>query len=173
MEITKVYKESMPDVKLVGKRYTNEDRDKTGTFAEYWQQAFREGWFDTLKQCAPIPGASDAYLGMMRFTGEGQDFEYRIGCFFAPGTTIPDGFEAVDIPAGEIGVCWLYGNEKNGELYSAEASDLCMAAMAKQGWSFSQQGWFFERYICPRFTSPDEHGNVILDICAYLASDEK
>lgn len=65
-------------------------------------------------------------------------------------------------------MCWLSGNEKNGELYSAEASDLCMAAMVEKGWSFSQKGWFFERYTCPRFTKPDKKGNVILDICAYL-----
>ena len=30
--------------------------------------------------------------------------------------------------------------------------------------------WFFERYTCPRFTTPDEDGNVILDICQYVAS---
>ncbi len=28
--------------------------------------------------------------------------------------------------------------------------------------------WFFERYGCPRFTAPDEKGNIILDICYFL-----
>jgi len=28
--------------------------------------------------------------------------------------------------------------------------------------------WFFERYGCPRFTTPDDKGNVILDICHYI-----
>lgn len=28
--------------------------------------------------------------------------------------------------------------------------------------------WFFERYCCPRFTTPDEQGNIILDICHYI-----
>ena len=27
---------------------------------------------------------------------------------------------------------------------------------------------YFERYACPRFTTPDENGNIILDICFYL-----
>jgi len=168
MEIVKVYKEKLPDVKLVGKRYTNKERDELGTFARYWQQCFQEGWSDTLKQCRSIPEVSDDLIGAMRMTGGDGDFEYWIGAFFAPDAEVPDGFESVEIPAGEIGVCWLYGNDKSGELYSMEASDLSMAALNEKGWNFSEKGWFFERYNCPRFTSPDEKGNVILDICAYL-----
>lgn len=167
MEIVKVYKEKLPDVKLVGKRYTDNDRDESGTFAHYWQQCFREGWFDTLKQCESIPEVSDDYLGAMRMTDDGG-FEYWIGAFLAPSSGVPDGFNAVEISAGDLGVCWLYGNDKTGELYGMEASDLSMAALNEKGWKFSEQGWFFERYNCPRFTSPDEKGNVILDICAYL-----
>ncbi len=88
--------------------------------------------------------------------------------FFAADAQPPDGFASVEFAAGELGVCWLYGNEKNGELYGMEASELTMAALKKQGMSFAEKGWFLERYNCPRFTDPDEKGNVILDICAYL-----
>lgn len=169
MEIVKVYRESFPDVKLVGKRYTNNDRDGSGTFAKYWQQCFQEGWPGVLKQCEGIPGVSDDLAGAMRMNGDGGDgFEYWIGAFLAPAAEVPDGFEAVNIPAGDVGVCWLSGNDKNGELYGMEASDLSMAALAEEGWKFSEEGWFFERYNDPRFTVPDEKGNVILDICAYL-----
>jgi len=168
MEIVKVYKEKLPSIKLVGKRYTNKDRDESGTFAQYWQQCVQEGWPDFLKQCESIPEVSDDLIGAMRMTGDGGDFEYWIGAFLAPGAEVPDGFESVEIPAGEVGVCWLYGNDKNGELYSEEASDLSMAALAEKGWKFSEKGWFFERYNCPRFTASDEKGNVILDICTYL-----
>lgn len=65
MEIKKVYKESVPQVKLIGKRLTNNDRDENGTFARYWQQSFREGWFDILRQCKGLPGVGDDYLGAM------------------------------------------------------------------------------------------------------------
>jgi predicted transcriptional regulator YdeE len=169
MEIKKVYKESIPHVKLIGRRLTNNDRDETGTFARHWQQSFREGWFDILKACKGLSGVSDDYLGAMRMTGEsGDGFEYWIGMFRAPDAEVPVGFESVEIPAGEVGVCWLYGSDKTGELYSMEASDLSMAALKEQGWDYAETGWFFERYNCPRFTAPDEKGNVILDICAYL-----
>lgn len=168
MEIVKVYKESMPPVKLIGKRYTNHDRDEDGTFASYWQQCFQEGWPALLEQGRRIPGVSDDLIGAMRIVGDEGDLEYWIGALLAPDAEPPAGFEAADIPAGELGVCWLYGNEKGGELYGMEASELTMAAIAEKGWSFSETAWFFERYNCPRFTKPDETGHVILDICVYL-----
>ena len=169
MEIKKGYKDTMPKVKLIGKQFTNNDRDESGTFARYWQQSFQEGWFDTLKQSEGIPNVSDDPLGMMRMTGKADDdFEYWIGIFRALDADVPEGFSAVEIPAGEVGVCWLYGNDKNGELYGMEASNLSMNAIKDQGWNFDDTGWFFERYNSPRFTHPDKEGNVILDICAYL-----
>lgn len=167
MEIVNTYKEHLPAVKLIGKRYTNQDRDESGTFARYWQAWFQDDCPAALTACAGIAGLSEDFVGAMRIMGE-DEFEYWIGGLFAPSATAPDGFEAVDIPAVEIGVCWLYGNDESGELYGAEASDLSMAALSEKGWKFSEKGWFFERYNCPRFTSPDEKGNVILDICAYL-----
>lgn len=169
MEIKKVMKESIPQVTLIGKRYTNRDRDASGTFASHWQEWFAQGWLDQLRQCPAAPGVSDDPLGVMRMTGDGEDgFEYWIGMFRAKGAQAPEGFASVEIPAGEAGVCWLYGSDKNGEIYSVEASDLSMAALRDQGWRFAETGWFFERYNCPRFTQPDEKGNVILDIGAYL-----
>ena len=37
-------------------------------------------------------------------------------------------------------------------------------------WKADKDGvmWCFERYSCPRFTTPDEEGNVILDMCFYV-----
>ena len=168
MKIVKVYKENMPHVKLVGKRYTNKDRDESGTFACYWQQCFSENWPELLWQDKNSVKVNDALVGAMRMFGENGEFEYWIGALLAHDAKILDGFESVDITSGELGVCWLYGNDKSGELYSMEASDMAMAALIEQGWKINEQGWFFERYNCPRFTVPDEDGNVILDICAYL-----
>lgn len=153
LEIIKVYKESLPGVKLVGKRYTNIDRDGSGTFARYWQQCFQEHWPDALKQCLMPPDVSADLVGAMRLTGDDDDFEYWIGAFLAPDAKVPDGFVSVEIPAGEVGVCWLYGNDKSGELYSMEASDLSMAALSEKCWKFSEKGWFFERYNPPSSAS--------------------
>lgn len=67
MEIKKVYKESLPNVKLIGKRYSNKDRDEHGTFASYWQECFKENWFDTLKERKAIAGVSEEFCGGYAF----------------------------------------------------------------------------------------------------------
>ncbi len=166
MEIVNVYRQSLPDVKLVGKRYTDHDRDTSDTFAQYWKQCVAEDWPGTLMQCGCIAQVSEDMVGAMRLTEDG--FEYWIGAFLAPEATIPEGFEAVEIPAGDVGICWLRGDEANGELFSMEASELSMAALVERGWNFSEEGWFFERYNTERFTKPDANGHVILDVGAYL-----
>lgn len=158
-KIVKTFTEHIPDVKLVGKRYTDADRDQYGSFGEKWGQWFGNGWFSQLERCGKPQ--DDSYLGAMRITENG--FEYWIGMLLT-GAAVPDGFEAVDIPAGDLAVCYLYGREDDGELYRMH--DDCMAAWKEKGWT--PKSWFIERYNCPRFTTPDEQGNVILDYCAYL-----
>ena len=168
MEIVKVYRERLPQVKLAGRRFTDRDRDGAGTFAVWWKRAFEEKWFEPLMKCKGVPGVGPDCLGAMRPKGRDGEFEYWIGMFLAPDAEVPDGFEAEEIAAGDLGVCWLRGDEKSGELVGVEASDAAMAAMTGQGWAFAPGGWFVERYNCPRYTQPDEKGHVILDICAYL-----
>ena len=57
-----------------------------------------------------------------------------------------------------------------GELFGKE--DKCWTKLNEDGYKViaDDEGacWFFERYGCPRFTTPDEKGNVILDICYYV-----
>ena len=37
-EIIKVFKEHMPELKLIGKRYGDKDRDRYGSYSEKWQE---------------------------------------------------------------------------------------------------------------------------------------
>ena len=118
------------------------------------------------RKIGPLPENGDAYLGVMRCIN--GNFEYWIG-MFSTGTTVPEGYAYTDIPEGDIGTCYIYGHEDTGELYGLDAHNACMDEIAKAGWKLQQDPWFFERYNCPRFTTPDEHGKVILDYCVYLA----
>lgn len=165
--ILKTQRESYPQVKLIGKRYSDADRDASGTFAEKWAQWFQKGWFALLQSPCGLKGISEDYVGAMRCTEAG--FEYWIGILMAPEDQVPQGFEAVEIPAGDLGVCYLYGRDGSPDLFGMEAHEACLAAWEAQGWKMSPEGWFLERYNCPRYTEPDEKGNVILDYCAYLA----
>lgn len=111
-----------------------------------------------------VAGFHNSYVGAMRITEAG--FEYWIGVFMAPEAPVPQGYEAVEIPAGDLGVCFLYGKDSSPDLFGMDAHKACVAAWQERGWTPS--GWFLERYNCPRYTVPDEKGNVILDYCAYL-----
>jgi len=43
-----------------------------------------------------------------------------------------------------------------------------MSKIKEVGWKFAEDTRFIERYNCPRFTTPNESGKVILDYCVYL-----
>ena len=160
VEIRKTYKEHFPSLRLIGKKYSDGDR-QGGSFGHKWGEWFQNGWFGVLEKLSPIAENGDAYLGVMRAVD--GTVEYWIGMFFPEGTEVPAGFEGVDIPAFDAAVCWLYGNEHNGELYGIEVHNMVVAEAGKQGFVRKDDDWCFERYNCPRFTSPDEQGNVILD----------
>jgi hypothetical protein len=165
VEIIKVYREKLPELRLIGKRYTDNDRGTDGGYGWKWGEWFEKGYFKTLEGLGSLPENGDAYLGCMRCNGE---FEYWIGMFFPKNTPVPEGFMYAAIPAGDVGICWLYGHENTGELYGAGPHNMCMEKFKEQGWEFADTPWFFERYNCPRFTEPDENGKVILDYGIYL-----
>ncbi|NLJ68571.1 MAG: GyrI-like domain-containing protein [Firmicutes bacterium] len=163
-ELMKVFKESFPPLRLIGRRYTDADRGSDGGFGHKWNEWFEKGGFEPLDQLGEDQQIGGGYVGCMRYM---DGFEYWIGAFFPEGTPVPDGYEYVDIPAAEVGICWIYGSP-DGELYGEEVHDMCQAAIDKAGWQIADEPWFFELYNCPRFTTPDQEGKVILDYGVYL-----
>ena len=169
-EIIKVYKQSIPAVRFVGKKYGDEDR-VDGGFGVRWGECFENGLIEAVEK---LVGEgiqdyqdNDAYLGLMRWK-EGEPFEYWIGMFVPENTPVPDEFEYVDFPQSELGVCWVYGNE--GDVYCKEHE--CAAKLEEAGYQVRADDkgayWFFERYVCPRFTTPDDLGKILLDICHFI-----
>lgn len=169
VEIIKIYRETVPALRFIGKKYRNQDR-KNGNFAHKWDEWFEKGWFAVLEDCeaAENPEA-DAFIGLMRWK-EGE-FEYWIGMFRKEGTEVPAGFSHVDFPEGDLGVVWVSG--KPHEVYCHEQE--CAESLKNQGYKIipDEEGvfWFFERYACPRFTEPDGEGNIILDICHFVEKE--
>ena len=88
--------------------------------------------------------------------------------FTPAGTPVPEGFACVDFPAGTLGTAWICGPE--GEVHGAIPA--CAAKLAEAGMEPLRDAdggvWSFENGLCPRFTVPDEKGNVILDYCYYI-----
>ena len=168
-EVIKTYRQSVPAMRFIGKKYGDGDR-VNGGFGTQWGEWFANGWFDGLeKGCDPAASYDDggAYVGLMRWK-EGEPFEYWIGMFCPASAAAPEGYSSVDFGPADLGVAWLYG--KDGEVYGQECK--CAESCEKEGYQIiaDDRGayWVFERYACPRFTTPDDKGNIILDICHYI-----
>lgn len=152
MEIIEVRKEHCPAARFIGKCYAGPAN---------WSQWWENGWFDVLEQTSCLPFNQDAYIGAARVVcGTSQRW---IGMFFPADTPIPDGFEAVDIPASDYAVFYLRAEKDSPDFYTSATHRLCLNAVQEKGWTHPEDGWRFERYQCPRFTVPDASGRVILD----------
>ena len=173
-EVIKTYSQKIPATRFIGKKFGDSDR-VDGGFGTQWAEAFHNNWFDTIEKaaggaekCAAQFKDGGAYIGLMRHK-ENEPFEYWVGMFTPADTPVPDGFSYVDFPESEFGVAWFKGKESTGELYGKECQ--CLEAMNNSGIvvGAGEHGvwWFFERYCCPRFTTPDDNGDVILDICFF------
>lgn len=152
VKILEIKRESCPAVRFIGKKY--EDRAN-------WEEWWKNNWFMKLNtnQCIPFNG--DAYIGAVHMV-RGMP-EYWIGMFFSVNTKVLEGFEYVDIEPQDYAVYYLYDKENSTEFYKPATRNMCLERLEEHKWKQKENGWCFERYRCPGFTTPDEKGNVILD----------
>ncbi len=163
-EIIKVFRETLPPVRFIGKKY-----DGFGHWGEWWQN----GWFDLVEKTM---GGTEAILSLWENGGgyigverraEGQPFAYYIGMITPADTPVPEGFVGIDFTEADLGTCWLYGTEKEVHKTAECRSRLAEANM--EIWRDADGAeWSFENCLCPRYTTPDEKGNVILDYCCFV-----
>jgi len=153
MTITRVDNEKASGLCFVGKRYKN---------GSAWGEWWKNGWFDVLEKMPHLSAVNDnGYIGLMRNGEEG--FEYWIGMFFDEITDVPEGFEALEQGDRQFAVFHVYGNESKGEIYGEAPTNACLEIIRDAGLENTKDALRFERYNCPRYTVPDDKGNVILD----------
>ena len=152
VKILELKKESCPKTRFIGKKYEGD-----ANWGEWWEN----NWFAVLeeKECLSFNG--DAYIGAVHIVN-GMP-ERWIGMFFPSNTEAPEGFDYVDIEPLDYAVCYLYNKEGSGDFYTMETHNLCLEKLKSLGFKRKEDDWCFERYNCPRFTTPDEEGNVVLD----------
>ena len=164
-EIVKTFREEVPAMRFIGKKYPG--------FGGWWGEWFANGWFDAVEKAM---GGTDAilkiwengggYVGLERRAPD-QPFEYWLGMFTPADTSVPDGFSCVDFPAIGLGTCWIKGKEK--EVHNTKACRGEIEAIGLKLWKDADGGvWSFENCTCPRFTSPDADGNIIMDYCYFV-----
>lgn len=164
-EVIKVFRENIPTLRFIGKQYEN-----FGHWDEWWQN----GWFDLLEQTMngtdnilAVWENGGGYVGLER-RAEKAPFAYYIGMFAPKNTPVPAGFVSMDFHDLDLGTCWIYGKED--EVHDTSA---CRQKLAENGMELWQDErgavWSFENCLCPRYTTPDEKGNIILDYCYFIA----
>ncbi len=164
-EIIKVFREHIPTLRFIGKRY-----DSFGHWGEWWQN----GWFDQLE--AAMGGVDKVlsvwengggYIGVER-RGDGVPFAYYIGMLTPANTPVPDGFIHIDFEGLALGTCWIYGTEQ--EVHDTSACRPALEQANMIPWQDAEGcTWSFENCLCPRYTTPDEQGYVILDYCYFIS----
>lgn len=174
--ITNVYKEHFPALRLIGKRYTNDDRGKDG-FGKQWREWMTEDRFRTMRQTVDVTPFDESTLGLMTTGGDMTGFTYWIGLFYPADTKVPEGYDHLDLPESNVGIGWILGNPENGEIYGGPPHDAVCKKLSEAGMGHfrndlagegSNTYCFFERYDSLRFCTPDENGNVTLDYGIYI-----
>lgn len=152
VKILEVKKESCPATRLIGKKY-----ECCPNWGEWWEN----NWFATLESMQSTPFNGDAYIGAVHIV-DGMP-QYWIGMFFPVNTEAPEGFEYVDIEPLDYAVFYLRDKEGSGDFYTMDTHDMCLEKLKAHELKRKEDDWCFERYNCPRFTTPDENGEVVLD----------
>jgi hypothetical protein len=163
-EIINTFKQNVPEMRFIGKKYSE---------VGHWGEWFANGWFDEIEKLMGGTSAilklwdnGGAYIGMERHK-IGEPFEYWIGMFTPSHTEVTDHFQYVDFEESNLGICWIYGKED--EVHDTRR---CKQMLENQGIEIisDKNGaiWSFENCLCPRFTTPDEKGNIILDYCYFV-----
>lgn len=169
-EIIKTYKQTVPAMRFIGKKY-NAAAGDWGDFGEW----FGNDWFGTIEKAAGGAEAvhklyedGDAYIYMTKHSKISAPVEAWIGIFVSPDVEVPDGFLSMDYPEQNLGVCWIYGNDIQTYLKITECrqkiEDGGMEIICEEDGSV----WSFSRDQCPRYTTPDEKGNIIRDYCYFV-----
>ena len=152
VKILEVKKESFPASRFIGKKYT-----QSPNWGEWWEN----DWFSVLEKNERLSVNGDAYIGAVHIV-DGMP-EYWIGMFFPVNTEVSEGFDFVDIDSLDYAVCYLQDKEGSGDFYTMETHNLCLEKLKSLEFKRKEDDWCFERYNCPRYTMPDNNGNVILD----------
>ena len=164
-EIIKAYKESIPAMRFIGKKYSG---------FGHWGEWFANCWFDVVETAMggvesirKLWKDGDGYIGLER-RKDGEPFEYWLGMFTPSDTAVPEGFQFIDFPETGLGICWIYGKESETHAMTGKCADKLASEGIEVASDKNGAIWSFENCVCPRFTTPDEKGNIILDYCYFI-----
>ncbi len=166
--IIKVYKQKLPALRFIGKNYGCVNHPD-------WGDAFGTDVFGKIerasgdeKKILTVYEDANAFLGLHYRNAEADGYDGWIGMFTFPDTPVPDGLGHIDFPEQNLGVCWIYGSRDEVYGHVSQCPDYLRSAGMEIRCAGEGYLGFFERDLCPRYTIPDEKGNIILDYCYFV-----
>lgn len=154
----------LPGLVVVGKelRYSMEALMKgDNRIGAFWGACFSEGVMEPL-EAQPEYVYDESYVGIMLDWDKGDgDFSYIVGMLMKPGAVVPGGYVSRELAKGTAAVGFIQG--KDTPDVCGNAHEETEKALREAGHSNAQMRWCMELYNCPRFTTPDEDGRIILD----------
>lgn len=155
---------NLPTLYLVGKELKinmEEHMKGNNRIPAFWDTCFSDGTFSTLEQQADFI-YNPAYVGVMMDWDKGDGyFTYICGILMKEGVTAPDGFAMHVLPPTDAAVSWIQGKDVSD--VCAKAHEQTEQALKEAGYNCDGIQWCMELYNCPRFTTPNENGEIILD----------
>ena len=160
--IIKVYKQTVPAMRFIGKNYGSGHHPD-------WGDAFHSGVFEKIEKASggekshTLYEDADAYLGLYYRNSETDGYDGWVGMFAFPDTEVPEGLGSIDFPEQSLGICWIYGTLDEVYHLVSQCPDVIKSTGIRI--QSDEKGYigFFERDQCPRMTTPDKSGNIILD----------
>ena len=155
---------SFPAMKLIGKeiRYSMAvHMQGDNRIPGFWDKCFNDGtftWLEAQKDFIYDPAYVDVMLDWDKGDGE---FSTIVGMLMKNGASVPDGCVTRDLPASKVAVGWVRGKDTMD--CCAAAHQLTEQKLRADGYTNDKMTWCMELYNCPRFTTPDDNGDIILD----------
>ena len=156
--------EPLPAMRVIGKTVqvkeptTIDDPTITDLLKAMDQDGSMKFLLSLPERATPDP---DTVGWMGDFHPEEGIYTYLAGVLVKPGTPAPEGFEARDIVACDMGIAWIKGieGEEGGDQFGNASENLGKAREA-QGYMYdmSKGGFEMEVYTYQRFFAPQERG---------------
>lgn len=154
----------LPSLLVVGKeiRYSMEAlMQGDNRLGKLWDTCFAENIFAAL-EAQPDYVYDSSYVGAMTDWDRGDgDFSYICGMLMREGAQVPQGYRSCKLVATRVAVGWIRGTDTADVCANAHAQT--ENALKEKGYDCTGMRWSMEVYNCPRFTTPDENGRIILD----------
>lgn len=163
-KIVKLEMKELPALSVIGKQIKVSMRKlpTENPIPAFWEKCISDGTFATLEKQTDFI-VDDAYVGWMAdWPNNDGCFTYLCGMLMKINCPIPaSGFVSRTIEPATVAIGWIQGSSTS-EVCSL-AHEATQKALEENGYSCDDAQWCMELYNCPRFTTPDENGNIILD----------